>query len=209
MIGLKILLCLLAIVLVLLLVAVIHTCFLRLPQPQPRKPCSRNEAELHEMGERFARMIRVPTLSRNPGEDLSQFDRLHEVIDDLFPLCHEHLEKTVLDGVLLYRWKGKNPDKLPFLMMGHQDVVPVDEKSWHEKPFDGEIRDGKLYGRGTIDDKCNIFCQMSAIEDLLKKGFVPEQDIWLEYSVNEETSGPGAANAVKWFQDHHIVFDCA
>lgn len=161
------------------------------------------------MGERFARMIRIPTLSRNPGEDLTQFDKLHEVIDDLFPLCKKNLEKTVLDGVLLYHWKGSDPDKLPILLMGHQDVVPVDENNWTEKPFGGEIKDGRLYGRGTIDDKCNIFTQMSAIEDLLKKGFVPKQDIWLEYSVNEETSGPGAASAVKWFQEHHITFDCA
>ncbi len=209
MIILYILLALLAIFLVLLLIAIIHTCLLSLPKPEKRKACSRNDKELQEMGERFSRMIQVKTLSRNPGEDLSAFDELQKVIDDLFPLCHKNMEKTVLDGVLIYHWKGSDSSKLPILLMGHQDVVPCDAKQWSVDPYGGVIKDGKLYGRGTIDDKCNIFCQMSAIEELMKQGFVPEEDIWLEYSVNEEISGPGAANAVKWFQKKGIKFACA
>jgi carboxypeptidase PM20D1 len=209
MILLWILLAVLCIFLLLLLIAVIHTLTLKLPTPAPRPACSRDPQELQKMGEDFARMIRVETISRNPGEDLSAFDKLHEVIDDLFPLCKKNLEKTVLDGVLLYHWKGKDANKLPILLMGHQDVVPANPEEWSTDPFGGAVKDGKLYGRGTIDDKCNIFTQMSAIEDLLHKGFVPEQDVWLEYSVNEEISGPGAANAVKWFQEKGIRFACA
>lgn len=200
----KILLWILVLFAVLLAIALIRTLLLKAPVRKERKAVSRNEEELQAMGERFARMIRVETVSKNADEDLSAFDELHRVIDDLFPLCTAALEKTVIHGVLIYHWKGKDPSALPILLMGHQDVVPADPSGWTYPPFGGEIHDGALYGRGTMDDKCNIFCQMSAIEGLLAKGFVPPCDVYLSYSVNEETSGTGAKEAIEWLKAHGV-----
>lgn len=39
------------------------------------------------------------------------------------------------------------------MLAGHTDVVPVDSQDWASEPFAPEIRDGKLYGRGTTDMK--------------------------------------------------------
>lgn len=188
----------------LLLIAVVRTLVRKAPERKERKPVSRNPEELQKMGRDFARLIRVETVSRREDEDLSQFSRLQEEIDSLFPLCREKLEKHVVTGVLLYRWKGRDSQKLPILLMGHQDVVPADPAGWKYPPFAGEIHDGILWGRGTMDDKCSIFCQMSAVEGLLQDGFVPPCDVWLEYSINEEISGRGAPRAVQWFKEHGI-----
>ncbi len=202
-----ILLGILILFLILLVIAIIHTLTLKAPAPQPRKACSRNSIELQAMGESFGRLIKVKTVSiTDDSTELEPFVELHKVIDEEFPECFKHLEKTVLHGVLIYRWKGKDSNALPILMMGHQDVVPCDESEWQVPPYSGVIKDGKLWGRGTTDDKCNIFCQMSAVENLLKQGFVPPCDVYLEYSVNEEISGHGAESAVKWFQEHKIHF---
>ena len=46
-----------------------------------------------------------------------------------------------------------NKDGLKVLMDGHMDTVPVQEEKWTEKPFGGEIKDEKIYGRGTSDMK--------------------------------------------------------
>jgi succinyl-diaminopimelate desuccinylase len=52
----------------------------------------------------------------------------------------------------------------PHLMLaGHTDVVPPgDEKTWTHPPFAGEIADGVLYGRGAVDMKGGIACQLAA-----------------------------------------------
>lgn len=44
-----------------------------------------------------------------------------------------------------------DPDKEPLTLMGHTDVVPVDEPKWTKPPFEALIEDGKLYGRGSVD----------------------------------------------------------
>jgi carboxypeptidase PM20D1 len=209
MIG-KIILVIVLVLAALLLTAVIRTVLLKADAPSPRKPCSRNEAELEKLGQDFARLIQVPTYSYANKEDSDRFEALHAQIDALFPLVTGTFEKTVLeDEVLLYHWKGKDPDLPALLLMGHQDVVPVNEKEWTYPPFAGEIHDGKIYGRGVNDDKCNIFCQLQAAEELLKEGFVPAGDIWFVYGTNEESSGPSAAHAVQWLKDHDVHLACA
>lgn len=189
--------------------AALHACMIKAKPAGKRLPGSRSDAQLEQMGKDFARMIQVKTYSYHDEKDIAPFDQLHEVIDDLFPLVHEKLEKTVLeDGVLLYHWKGKHQGKA-VLITGHQDVVPVEGQQWTYPPFAGEIHDGKIYGRGVNDDKCNIFTQLSACENLLKKGFVPDSDIWFVYGTNEECSGPSAVHAIAWLKEHGVEAACA
>lgn len=52
---------------------------------------------------------------------------------------------------VIYRVKGRNPDAPTLMLMGHLDVVPVNESTWTCDPFAGEVRDGFLWGRGAID----------------------------------------------------------
>ena len=156
----------------------------------------------HKLGE----MVRVPTVSKHEHEDLTEFYRFHRVLENLFPLLHEKLEKTVLNGTLLYRWPGKSPEKLPILLMGHQDVVPASDEGWSVGAYSGEVVEGNLYGRGSLDCKSTMFVEMEAVEQLLAEGFTPECDVYLEYSINEETGGDGAAAAMRYWQDRGIRF---
>src|ERR1041385_3472388 len=55
-------------------------------------------------------------------------------------------------GNLVARLKG-NGKKKPLLLMGHLDVVGVERDKWTMDPFAATIKDGYLYGRGSIDDK--------------------------------------------------------
>ena len=150
----------------------------------------------HKLGE----MVRIPSVSKREDEDLSEFYRLHKVMEDLFPLIHQHLEKTELNGSLLYRWAGKDSGKLPILLMGHQDVVPASDEGWRVPAYSGEVVDGCLYGRGALDCKSTMFVELQAVEELLAEGFTPPCDVYLAFSINEETGGDGAAAIARYLQ---------
>ena len=156
--------------------------------------------------EKLGAMIRIPTVSKHEHEDLSQFYLFHQELEKLFPLIHEKLEKTVLNGTLLYRWKGADSSKLPVLFMGHQDVVPASDDGWSVPAYSGVVKDGCLYGRGALDCKSTMYVQLQAVEELLSEGFTPPCDVHLEYSINEETGGDGAAAAMRHLRDKGIRF---
>jgi acetylornithine deacetylase/succinyl-diaminopimelate desuccinylase-like protein len=89
------------------------------------------------------------------------------------------------------RLKG-NGRKRPILMMGHSDVVTVDEAKWTFPPFSATRDGGYVYGRGTIDDRDNLTASLMTIL-LLKRLNVPlDRDvIFLSESGEEGSSGVG------------------
>ena len=71
---------------------------------------------------------------------------------------------------VLSELKGMNPELKPLLIINHMDVVPVDEDFWDEKPFDGELKDGIVYGRGAIDMKGMGIMELMAMIQLHREG---------------------------------------
>ncbi|MEG3028782.1 MAG: M20/M25/M40 family metallo-hydrolase [Oscillospiraceae bacterium] len=160
---------------------------------------------LEKYAQGLGSLVRIPTVSKNETDDLSDFYKLHQQIKELFPLVSEKVECTVLRGTLLFCWRGADAAALPILFMGHQDVVPANETGWDVPCYSGVVKDGALYGRGTLDSKCNIYIQLQAIEELLQQGYTPPCDVYVEASINEETGGDGAAGAVRYLQEHNIT----
>ena len=143
---------------------------------------------------KLSRMIQTETVSR-PDTDLREkFLEFHRVLEELFPLVHQHLEKIEIDGNLLFFWKGRS-DKKPLVLMSHQDVVPA-EGEWIHPPFSGDIADGKVWGRGASDTKCSVMAFFQAVEELLSNGYIPENDVWLSSSCTEEWAGDGCPKLV-------------
>ena len=99
-----------------------------------------DETRAMEYAEKLAEMIRCETVSTPEDPTGAKFHAFHKVLERLFPLVHERLERTVIDGNLLYYWKGKRHDK-PMVLMSHQDVVPA-EGEWLHAPFSGDIAEG-------------------------------------------------------------------
>ncbi len=195
----------LAVLVLLVLIAVIRTLAIKAPR---RKACDIAIDPGHSAmcAQKLGDMVRVPTVSKHEHEDLSDFYRFHEELERLFPLLHKNLEKTVLQGTLIYRWEGADPSRRPVLFMGHQDVVPASDDGWSVPAYSGQVVDGCLYGRGALDCKSTMFVEMQAVEELLEEGFVPPCDVYLEYAINEETGGMGAANAMEYLRDKGLRF---
>ena len=170
-------------------------------------PCTTEirEEECAIAAEKLGAMVRVPSVSKREDEDLTEFFKFHEVLEQHFPLLHKHLEKTVLNGSLMYLWKGADSAKKPILLMGHQDVVPASNEGWSVDAYSGAVIDGNLYGRGCLDCKSTMYVEMQAVEELLSEGFTPPCDVYLSYSINEETGGDGAAAAVRYLKEKGIT----
>lgn len=148
---------------------------------------------------RFAEGIKLPTISlEEPGKsDTEAILQLHDVLVKSFPLVHEKLNREVVNKFsLLYEWKGSNPNLKPVILMGHMDVVPIEEATkseWQHNPFGGEIIEGALWGRGTLDDKCAVFGILEAAEMLLKNNFQPERTFYFVFGHDEELGGEHGA----------------
>ncbi|SPP98343.1 M20 family metallopeptidase [Bradyrhizobium vignae] len=84
------------------------------------------------------------------------------------------------------------------LLCGHIDVVPVGEAcTWTVDPFGGEIKHGRLYGRGAIDMKSGVAAAIAAIRGIRAAGIELEGRVALHSVVDEEAGGFGAIDAVK------------
>ncbi|NYI79737.1 M20/M25/M40 family metallo-hydrolase [Nocardioides panzhihuensis] len=140
--------------------------------------------------------LRAPTVNDGSGAEGQAFAQLHEALRDHFPLLHSTLELTpVGKHGLLFRWSGASAEK-PIVLMAHQDVVPI-AGDWTHDPFGGEIVDGVIHGRGTLDDKGQLVAICAAVEGLLADGFEPAYDVWLSFGSDEETTGAAARAAVE------------
>ena len=112
------------------------------------------------------------------------------MLRETYPLVHEKLRREVVNGYsLLYIWQGKRSDLEPVMLMAHQDVVSADPTEWTYPPFEGEIADGFVWGRGTLDIKNQLIGIMEAAETLLQQGYRPERTILFGLGHDEETGG--------------------
>lgn len=181
-----------AVIVLLLLIAVVRT--LLMPKKKSDYKANEDEKESLRLAEKLSTMIKYDTTSHANIHEVDKFLGFHKVLEELFPLVHQNLEKTEIDGNLLFYWKGKSSEK-PILLMSHQDVVPA-EGEWKHEPFSGDIADGKVWGRGAADTKCTVMAFFEAVEELLKEGYTPPVDVYLASSCTEEWAGDGAPTIV-------------
>lgn len=158
-------------------------------------PAPKLEIDVQAAAKRLAGAIPFRTVSSldNPTGNDAEFDKLHAYLAEQFPKVHATLKKELVgQKALLYTWAGSDPAAKPVALMAHQDMVPIapgTEKAWSVDPFSGAIQDGFVWGRGTLDNKGNLFAQMEAIEGLIASGFKPTQTVYLVMGDDEEVSG--------------------
>ncbi|MDB4915286.1 MAG: hypothetical protein JWM95_2930, partial [Gemmatimonadetes bacterium] len=136
--------------------------------------------------------IRVNT-TNPPGNELDGARYLKALLD------REGIEATILDTAelgpnranLYARFKG-NGTKKAIALVQHLDVVPATATSWTTDPFGAEIRDGYIYGRGTLDMKGQGIAHIMALVALKRSGVPLNRDIVIIANSNEESGGTGA-----------------
>lgn len=161
---------------------------------------------------KLGELLKIKTISYE-DKSLIDFTKYQEFIDklkELYPTVFKKCEfEQTKEYAIKFKLKGKS-DQKPTVLMAHYDVVPVTE-GWDHDPFLGEVVDGYLYGRGSLDTKCTLVCALSALECTLKDNYVPKNDLYLCFGSNEEIFGDSQVKIVEEFKKNNIkpalVFD--
>ena len=161
------------------------------------------EFEKYKYAELLSEMVKCDTVSHRDRPQTKKFEAFQMRLQELFPLLFEKCEAYDFDKAMLIYWRGKDPSLKPLVLMSHMDVVEA-TGDWTYGPFSGEIMDGVIWGRGTVDTKSSLCAFLQAATELLEAGFVPQRDIYFVSSDNEETMGDGAPKIVEYFKQEGI-----
>ena len=128
--------------------------------------------------------------------DYTEFDKLHAHMKSSYPhIMHLGTFERVGHHAVLITIPGSDKTLRPCLYMSHQDVVPVvegTEQDWTHPAFSGDVADGCIWGRGTIDIKEQVFGVLEAAEYLLAHGRTFKRTAYLAFGDDEETLNLGA-----------------
>lgn len=139
-----------------------------------------------EAVKRLQEMIRIDT-SNPPGNE-TRLAQYMKVLLDKEGIASEIIEKEPGRGNLIARIKG-NGSKKAILLMGHEDTVGVEKDKWTVPPFEGIIKDGYLYGRGSYDDKGGITSMLQVFLMLHRQKLPLDRDIIFLAEAGEEAGG--------------------
>ncbi|NQY36506.1 MAG: M20/M25/M40 family metallo-hydrolase [Alteromonadaceae bacterium] len=162
----------------------------------------------------FSKAIKIATISKDYPAPVTPepFLAFHQHLADSFPEVHSFSSMKVINNYsLVYKFQGTDDSLKPILYMGHMDVVPVDQDTlgkWTHAPFSGAVVDGKIWGRGAIDDKSTVMALMEAMELTLKQGIPPKRTLYFAFGHDEEIGGSqGAKKIAEYFQQQGVSFE--
>ena len=157
----------------------------------------------------LARLVRIPSVSPEqagpragaPGEA-----RLSQALAGWFT---ELGGQVYLDEVLPGRtnvygiWRGHSQRWVA--LDAHMDTVGVEQMTGD--PFDGELRDGRVYGRGAVDTKASLAVALALLEALRAGGDQLAPNLLLAATVDEEDLARGAPAFAAWVRQQGLVLD--
>jgi len=140
--------------------------------------------------------IRVDTI--NPPGNESRAVDFYAKIFTAEGISFQTAESAPGRGNIWARLKGG--DEPALILLQHTDVVPADPKFWTTDPLSGDIRDGYLWGRGTLDMKGTGISQLATFLSLHRSGAALNRDVVFVATADEEAGGLFGAG---WLVENH------
>ena len=145
----------------------------------------------------FQDYIRIDT-TNPPGDEIKAANFLGAILEkEGIPFA---VETSAPRRANLIAWLKGRGEKKPIVLLNHMDVVPAPAAKWSTPPFSGEIRNGYVYGRGTIDMKGMGIVELMSLINLKRRGIPLNRDLIFLAVADEETGGVMGA---KWVLEHH------
>ena len=132
------------------------------------------------------KLIAIPSIEGKPQEGMPFGKDVYDALEFTLSLARElGFETKNYDNYIGEAIYGEGEE---MAILTHLDVVPVGKLSdWKYPPFSGEEVDGRIYGRGTMDDKGPAIVCLFALKALKDEGFMPNKKIKLIFGCNEES----------------------
>lgn len=140
--------------------------------------------------------VRIDTVNP-PGNESRAVDFLGAILT-AEGIPWQSAESAEGRGNLWARLEGG--DRPALVLLQHTDVVPADPKYWTTDPLSGELRDGYIWGRGTLDMKGTGISQLVSFIRLHRAGLPLNRDVVLVATADEEAGGLFGAG---WLLEHH------
>ena len=159
------------------------------------KPYLRAHAD--ELIESLAALIRIPSVEGTPEDGAPYGREVARCLWETLALCERLGFRT---GNMDHRigWCEYGEGEEMIAVLGHLDVVPAGD-GWSEaEPFSGEVKNGRIYGRGAMDDKGPVVAAIYALAALKDAGFAPARRIRILFGTNEETG----CGDMAWYREH-------
>jgi len=154
---------------------------------------------MSEVVDLLQRLVQVDT-ANPPGNETGAAELLREYLEDNGVRC-ELYAKVPERANLVARIPGRNGGPR-LLLLSHTDTVLADPAEWSVDPWSGEIKDGHVWGRGTLDMKGQVAAGAVAIASLAREGFEPAGDLIFLAAADEEV-GEGVQYGLGWLVEAH------
>jgi acetylornithine deacetylase/succinyl-diaminopimelate desuccinylase-like protein len=143
------------------------------------------------------RLIQQNTVNP-PGNESLAAGYLKEVVEQ------EGIDAQVLEsapgrGNFVARIKGTGNGR-PLMLMAHSDVVSVEPEKWTHDPFSGDIANGQIWGRGAVDTKDLVACELMVMLLIKRGGLTLDRDLIMTTFADEEAGGRFGAG---WMWENH------
>jgi acetylornithine deacetylase/succinyl-diaminopimelate desuccinylase-like protein len=148
--------------------------------------------------------VRIPSVSAKPDHAGDVQRAADWVAQRLIAAGAENAEVLPTAGhpVVLADWLHAGPDRPTILIYGHFDVQPAEPFDlWSSPPFEPELRDGRIYGRGTSDDKGGMLIPILAVEAMLKTDGRLPVNVRFFFEGQEEIGSPDIPDFVAAHSD--------
>jgi acetylornithine deacetylase/succinyl-diaminopimelate desuccinylase-like protein len=150
----------------------------------------------------FKELIEINTTDSAGNTTVAANAMAKRLLDAGFPQADVRvLGPNERKGNMVARYRGKRGStRKPILIIGHTDVVEARREDWSTDPFQFIEKDGYYFGRGTEDMKGSDAIVVADFIRLRKEGYVPDRDIILALTADEEVGG---SNGVDWLLKNH------
>lgn len=137
-------------------------------------------------------LLRIPSISTNQAHKQDIQRAAHWLARKFSQIGMQTVKiiPSASNPVVYAEWSSAGCDQPTILFYGHYDLIPPDPlEEWRSDPFEPLIKDGNIYGRGTNDDKCQLYAFVGACETYLKtSGQLPVNVKFLVEGAEEEGS---------------------
>lgn len=152
-------------------------------------------------------LLRIPSISTSSSHKGDVKKAAEFLVDRLKELDLDRVELFETEGnPIVYGELTPHSDKPTVLVYGHYDVQPPDpEELWDTPPFEPTVRDGKLYARGSADDKGQAYTHVKAVEAYRKSGEDFPVNVKFIFEGEEEIGSP---SLVPFLEEHKDLLEC-